>query len=334
MMVEGQPELPLSNLPLFRSDSLDEAREKVARVYCDHRLEVVGKGEISARHNRLSGRDLSINVMTYGAKTMIAPGALERFYLFQFPIRGHAAVHNGDNRHDVGGGSSGVLNPDAESCMIWSEGCSQVMMQVDRAALHRVARTHFGLPADSPLRFAGANDLRRGEGRGFAELLGFAIRQAEQGGAPIGGDSLLAQQVETTLMVGLLQTQRHNLSGADGFDAAQRGGVPRIVRLAEQYLVENLSAPVTLDELARAVGASARGLQVAFRSCRGRSPMTVLRDMRMERAWLDLSHPGPDTNVTEVAMQLGFFHLGRFAEVYRAKYGCTPVETLRAARLN
>jgi AraC-like DNA-binding protein len=326
----GGQDLPLANLPLFCSDNLDEARERVARVYCDHRLEVVGRGEIHARHNRLSGRHLSINVMTYGAKTLIAPGPLEQFYLFQFPIRGHASVRNGGNDHEIGGGSSGVINPDAETRMIWSEDCAQIMIQVDRHALQQVAQAHFGLPEDGPLRFEGANDLTLGEGRGFAELLFHAVREAERGGAPIGGGSLLAHQFETTLMVGLLQTQRHNIRTSDG--ALRGAGVPRIVRLAEAYLAENIGAPITLEDIARAVGVSERALQAAFRAHRGRSPMTVLRDLRIEQAWTALSHPAPQTNVTDVAMQLGFFHLGRFAECYRQKYGCTPVETLRLAR--
>ena len=58
---------------------------------------------------------------------------------------------------------------------------------------------------------------------------------------------------------------------------------------------------------------------------------TVLRDMRLERAWEDLSNPGADTRVTDVATGLGFFHLGRFSEHYRRKFGCSPVETLRSA---
>ena len=327
--------LPLSNRPLFASRDLDEAREKVAQVYCDHRLERIGSGSFDACHNRLSGRHLSINVMTYGGKTLIAPGELGQFYLFQFPIRGHASVNNGTNQHDIGGGLSGVLNPDEDTCMIWSENCAQVMVQVERDALTRTARSHFGVPADRLLRFAGANDMRGGDGRAFVELLGYAIQQAELGGVPIGGDSLMAQQLETTLMVGLLQTQRHCFSGLAQADAKSSvaGPVPRIVRVAEGYMSSHLKSALTLEDIAREAGASVRALQAAFRASRGRSPMTVLRDMRMERAWVDLSHPTPETNVTEVATGLGFFHLGRFAEQYRKKYGCTPIETLRSARM-
>jgi AraC-like DNA-binding protein len=40
----------------------------------------------------------------------------------------------------------------------------------------------------------------------------------------------------------------------------------------------------------------------------------------------------PDTTVTDVAMRWGFTHFGRFAEIYRNRFGCTPREALKAAR--
>lgn len=126
--------------------------------------------------------------------------------------------------------------------------------------------------------------MRAGEGKAFLGLLSYAM----SGEGLLGTGGLMGQQLETMLMVGLLQTQRHNLT-----EQTAEAGAP----------------------LPRAV----------------RSPMTVLRDLRLERAWQELSHPGPLTSVTDVAMQLGFFHLGRFSEHYRRKFGCTLSETLRGA---
>lgn len=325
--IHGRSEaLPLAASPLFASTDVDEARARVAEVYCDHRLDPMGRGRFEARHNRLSGRDLSVNVMTYTAKTMIAPGALRDFYLFQYPLSGHASVVNGANRHEIGSGRSGVVNPEEETCMIWGEGCAQLMIQVRREALQRVARRHFVLPEGQSLRFFGANDMRAGEGKAFLGLLSYAMNGEGEG--LWGGGGLMGQQLETMLMVGLLQTQRHNLSEQEAETGAP---VPRAVRLAEEYMRAHLTQAITLETLAREVGASERALQAAFRAGRGLSPMTVLRELRLERAWQELSHPGPVTSVTDVAMQLGFFHLGRFSEHYRRKFGCAPSETLRSA---
>ncbi|MEY8120231.1 AraC family transcriptional regulator [Falsihalocynthiibacter sp. BN13B15] len=320
--------LPLSDHVLFKGDDIDEARAAVAEVYCDHRLETIGRQPFAAQHNRISGKALSINVMTYGAKTLIAPGALEGFYLFQFPVRGHASINNGTNRHEIGGGTSGVINPEASTSMIWSEDCVQVMLQIEKKALIETARAEVGLPAGTSLQFAGANKLRNGEGRAFLGLLNFIMKGSEGDDALLGSDTLLGKQLERTLMVGLLQTQSHNFSS---IVASNTGPMPRIIRSAESYMHENLRAPIMIEDIACAAGTSVRNLQGAFRNRYGRSPMTVLRDLRLELAWEELSNPTQTTRVTDVATELGFFHLGRFAEIYRKKFGCTPVETLRAA---
>jgi AraC-like DNA-binding protein len=38
-------------------------------------------------------------------------------------------------------------------------------------------------------------------------------------------------------------------------------------------------------------------------------------------------------NLTELAMEFGFFHLGRFSEQYRKQFGELPSETLKRRRL-
>jgi AraC-like DNA-binding protein len=321
--------LPLGCHARFASNDLDEARAAVAEVYCDHRLEAIGRQPFDARHNRVNGHALSINVMTYGAKTLIVPGALEDFYLFQFPLRGHASINNGANQHEIGGGFSGVLNPDAHTCMIWSENCVQVMIQVEKQAMMAVARAELGLPSNAPVQFMGANNLKTENGRAFLGILNYLMQDCERGEVPLGGESLLARQLERTLLVGLLQTQNHSLS--DGI-CQTSGPIPRVLRVAESFMRENLRVPIMIEDIAQAVGTSERALQAAFRARYKRPPMTVLRDLRLEMALQELSNPTSETRVTDVATDLGFYHLGRFSEIYRKKFGCSPSETLRYAR--
>jgi AraC-like DNA-binding protein len=45
-----------------------------------------------------------------------------------------------------------------------------------------------------------------------------------------------------------------------------------------------------------------------------------------------LARPVPGASVTAVAMNFGFFHLGRFATSYRKRFGESPSETLRHGR--
>lgn len=43
----------------------------------------------------------------------------------------------------------------------------------------------------------------------------------------------------------------------------------------------------------------------------------------------ELLSPGSRASVTDVAVRWGFFHLGRFAQQYRERFGVLPSETVR-----
>jgi transcriptional regulator GlxA family with amidase domain len=99
--------------------------------------------------------------------------------------------------------------------------------------------------------------------------------------------------------------------------------------------------PWTVVDLARRVGLSTRALQYGFAAQVGQSPMTYLRQVRLQRADADLrsaadtgvgAAAGAGRGVAAIASRWGFTNFGRFAAAYRARYGRTPSETLRGAR--
>ena len=128
--------MPLRGHEVFATSDPDEAREKVAQVFCPHRLDPVGRqAPMAARHHHLPGERLSLNYIQYGAKTLIAPWELGHFYLVQIPIAGGAAIVNGTDRYYSSPRRAAVLNPHRPTTMIWAEGTRQILVQIDRSAL-------------------------------------------------------------------------------------------------------------------------------------------------------------------------------------------------------
>ena len=97
----------------------------------------------------------------------------------------------------------------------------------------------------------------------------------------------------------------------------------------EDWITANLAQPITRADLCDVSGLSARALTRAFARLHGRGPLQFVRDRRVEAAQRILfgSQPG-ETTVTQVAMDMGFLHLGRFATDYRARFGESPSDTL------
>jgi transcriptional regulator GlxA family with amidase domain len=104
------------------------------------------------------------------------------------------------------------------------------------------------------------------------------------------------------------------------------------VQRAELYVRAHLDTPIHLADLCRVVGLSERGLRNAFYGVHGMSPKRWILTERLMRSQTALRQPGNVAmTVTSVAADHGFYQLGRFAGMYRQRFGETPSETLRAA---
>jgi AraC-like DNA-binding protein len=104
---------------------------------------------------------------------------------------------------------------------------------------------------------------------------------------------------------------------------------PRTVRRAIDAIERHPEQPFTAAILARIAGVSLRTLQQGFQQHVGVSPMAYLRQVRLARAHADLQESDPgSTTVAAIAHRWSFYHLGRFAAAYRARYHTTPSNTL------
>ena len=112
-------------------------------------------------------------------------------------------------------------------------------------------------------------------------------------------------------MTALLTGQRHNYSRCFEKPPASvaRSGVERV----EEYIRADPARPFAIAELAALAGVSGRSLYRAFRTLRGYSPLAFARAARLERARERLALGEAGATVTEIALDCGFDHLGRFA---------------------
>lgn len=100
---------------------------------------------------------------------------------------------------------------------------------------------------------------------------------------------------------------------------------------ALEFLREVGVTSVTIPEISKAAGVSVRTLEYAFRETFDLTPLGYLRLQRLHTARRELMAAAPPhrTNVSEIAMNAGFYHVARFAENYRRIFGELPSQTLK-----
>ncbi|WP_306152075.1 AraC family transcriptional regulator [Roseovarius sp. MMSF_3281] len=105
----------------------------------------------------------------------------------------------------------------------------------------------------------------------------------------------------------------------------QTAHMARIDRLIEEHRDE----PIGLQKLCEEAGIALRTAESIIRNRSGMTALQYLKRRSLAFARENLLQAGPETTVTQVAMQHGFFHLGRFSGFYRSVYGELPIATLK-----
>nr|WP_240975856.1 anthranilate 1,2-dioxygenase regulatory protein AndR [Paraburkholderia aromaticivorans] len=108
----------------------------------------------------------------------------------------------------------------------------------------------------------------------------------------------------------------------------RRTASPGFVKRAEDFMQEHCGEVLRLPDIAIALGLAERTLRDGFQQFRGISPTQYLRQIRLDRAYQILREATTGVHVSDVAMDCGFFHLGRFSIEYKKRFGESPSETL------
>lgn len=205
----------------------------------------------------------------------------------------------------------------------WPTGYRALCVRIDLPAVEAALARSLGDRASSRVSFDPVMNTRDGYGRSWAELAHMVNRQLSL------SDSLLSQPLVATPLADSILSG-FVLAAANAPDAALATPRPASVRAAIELIESQPQTPLTLSGMAAHCEVSPRTLQKAFQQYLGTSPMEYLRDVRLRRAHEELRSADPYADsVASVARRWGFAHLGRFAAAHEAKYGQTPLRTLR-----
>ncbi|MFI9594752.1 helix-turn-helix transcriptional regulator [Nonomuraea sp. NPDC052265] len=200
------------------------------------------------------------------------------------------------------------------------------IIMFDPALLQQVAGTLPGRRAE-PVRLVGHRPVSHAAGRHLRRTLAY-LRDGVMADPELAAEPLVVSTAGQLLAATVLTTLPTNAGAA----AIPGGAGPEALRRATAFIDDHADLSIGLDEIATAARVTPRALQYAFRRHLGTTPLGYLRQARLARAHAELKTGDPaTTTVTAVAARWGFFHPGRFAQLYRAAFGCAPGDTLHAS---
>jgi AraC-like DNA-binding protein len=280
------------------------------------RLPQSGRPEASLSHRTFGSLDLCR--ISYGGSVRVTSPALETIYHLQILLQGHCLWRGRGEEHYFTPGELLLINPDDPVDLTYSDDCEKFIVKLPATFLDRAcSENHWRRPADG-IRFASRHNLQQLDG--FVNLLGLVCEEAESA-QPMTQVQEHYTRIIATKLLGLLA----NNVGRDELGES----CPSFERIA-QYIEDNLKQDIGLEQLAEVVRMSPRSLYALFERNAGTTPKHYIRNKKLERVHACLIDPTAKVrNVTEVALDYGFLHLGRFSESYKSAFGELPSDTLR-----
>lgn len=186
-----------------------------------------------------------------------------------------------------------------------------------------------GATAPGDLVFKPLFDLGSPAGKRITSLVRLLLQELTNPHTPGGGTELVTRSFTDVLIYTMLQDLPHNHSNL--LIRPVGPPVPGTIRRAERYIKAHAAEPIALHDLAAAAGCSVRGLQVAFKQFREKTPTKAILEARMAAVRQAMECGHSRVNISAIAHQYGFTNPGRFSKLYTSLFGVTPLETLRGA---
>ena len=99
----------------------------------------------------------------------------------------------------------------------------------------------------------------------------------------------------------------------------------QLMRNIEQYVMQNMSrGQISLEEMATAMGMGRVPFFHRIRTLTGKTPAELVRDMRLKHACILLKRT--NINMSELSSNIGFMTAENFINIFREKFGMTPLE--------
>ncbi len=319
--VPPAPPLP-ARAEVFRSDDFDEVRSIVQRTDGEHSRVVHGRGKLGYQRHILPGRQTALYWGHVGLAQTVR-GAL-RQPVVHVAVEGGSLYRFGSRQCEIAPGSTALIPPGieftrhAEPGVIFVIGIDVAALTTEiesRRPAHDTGTATWALhPRVVPAGSAAGHRLVSA-----AAALSAALQS---------GDETTRRDHCEARLVALLADLLDEQSAIAHLPAV----AARRVADLEAWIDAHLREPITMGRLCEVARVTDRSLQLAFQARRGLSPMRFVTERRLAAAHHLLQSAGRFDDVTGIACNLGFTHLGRFALAYRQIYGESPSQTLRNAR--
>lgn len=329
-MIEKRANGGWDAVPAMRTQQIDEARSYLGDVLARHRLEPAKSGtQLAFVHRQKNPGALSLHSLTYGSGVEVRL-EIPDFYFLQITLEGICQIRSRFWDVTLKPGSIFVMNPNIPYTTSWSDNARQLQVRIPAAMLRRHLQSETDDHTLRDLNFSTVILSKADAGGPLLHLVDYLCEDYldDQG---LWRSPAVLESIESSLLSAILHTFPHNQSLR--MQNRLSPAAPAYVRRAEDFIRANLSNTIAIAEVCAIAGVSPRTLQDGFRRFRDSTPALYIRNLRLDLARRQIASTSEaDTSITQIALNCGFNHVGRFASLYFERFGEKPLQALRKAQ--
>jgi AraC-like DNA-binding protein len=304
---------------VFRGVNPHDVSDYISQNVSHHHIRLPDsmRDEAGLCHQKVGVVDLCR--VSYGGQVRVVTPGLGDSYHLQIILSGHCSYTIRGQSFDFGPGDVMLMNPHDAVDLTYSADCEKFILRIPATLLDDVCAEHrWYKPRDGiefiPVRY------RFDEIESLMNLVSLLCVEAETS----AGTPQMYGHYNRVVASKLLTLMKHNLSL--DLPCLQSGSFDRI----SDYIEENIKQDIGVDELARVARMSLRSLYLLFERYVKTTPKCYIKQRKLQKVHAVLTDPSfAVPNVTAVALDYGFTHLGRFSECYKAAFGVLPSDSLK-----
>jgi AraC-like DNA-binding protein len=304
---------------VFSGASPFEVSDFVNRHVGNHGLSLSNRNNASASLSHRKAGSLDLCRLSYGAEARVMSVGLPDIYHVQFILRGHCRYDMHRDSVSLSAGHVLLINPDEPIDLTYSADCEKFIVRVPSTLFNDACIEHRWFKPKEYVRFS-QQPYKFEEIASLLHLLNLLCEEAESGMAT----PQMLQHYNRVVASKLITLLKHDVTLAT--PSLQSVSFERLVK----YIEDNIKRDITAEDLAQYSHLSLRSLYLLFEKNAKTTPKNFIRQKKLEQVYATLMDPSSKmVNVTAVAIDYGFTHLGRFSEFYKATFGMLPSASLK-----
>jgi AraC-like DNA-binding protein len=307
---------------------LNGARDWMSSICGPHWLTATAPQRIQFHHaaNRLRTLGTVVGSIEYGTDVTVGVEDASSLtsYSISLPLAGEQELIK-DHQRFVSNSDFGlIVSPDENQELVIGGNCRKVLIAISRQSMRSCLEALLQMRTEQPLRFEPLMDARNGAVASWWRTARYLQEEMSRCQA-LYGHVAFARDMESALIKGLILSQPNNYSAA--LQSARETKIPHYLLRAKAIIEERSAEDLHLEDIEVAAGVSRVKLFEGFKRYFDITPMAYLKRYRLEAVRRAILCEPCSRQISVIAMNWGFTHLGRFSSEYKKLFGESPSAT-------